>query len=169
MINRYRPKYKNEKSVDRFEKIKEEVRQKFEKEHTFKPQIDYNFTNRERVDENRDELYRRLSVPKTLESNKRQILKQQQDLEKMSQECTFQPNINTKFVKESIAPAPERVTSRLYKLAEQLKEKREKLKREHQEDIQSSYTFTPVIGENSKQMMLKYDNRPLHQRVKIKF
>jgi hypothetical protein len=172
MINKYNPKYKRDKSKDKFEKIKKEAQEKFEKEHTFKPNINYNFSNnRDKSDENKDEFYRRLSVPKTIQVNKRLQEKEYYDKQRMKEECTFQPNIedNTPYKKSNTSNIePEKISNRLFKLAEQLKEKREKLKREHEEKSVNSHTYAPHISDKSKSLLIKYENQPpIYERVII--
>jgi hypothetical protein len=164
MIHKYNPKYKREDlSKEKFEKIKSEVYEKFEKEHTFKPQINYQFTSQMRSNEGRDDFYRRLSVPKTVILNKREKEKTHLDEQKFKEECTFVPQIDKK---KDASIEREQVSTRLFKLAEQMKEKRDKLKREQQEIQLNSCSFTPAIDETSKQLMLKYGNTPLYNRVK---
>lgn len=163
MVNKYNPKYKREDiSKEKFEKIKSEVHDKFEKEHTFKPQINYQFTQQFRSNECKDELYKRLSTPKTVIINKREKEKCIQDEKKFKQECPFRPQIDKN---KETSLEREQVSTRLFKLAEQMKEKREKLKREYQENVLNSCSFTPNIDETSKQLMLKYGNTPLYNRV----
>jgi hypothetical protein len=175
MIKEYIPKYKRGKTKDRFEKIKAEVQEKFEKEHTFKPTINYEAVFQtagiEKYNESKEEVYKRLATPKMVEINKRMKEKENFDRRKMSEECTFKPNIKTvtnEVLVDNDNQARERVESRLYKLAEQMKEKREKLKRDHQNNLVNEYSFNPKIDENSKQLLLKYENKPLHERVYIK-
>jgi hypothetical protein len=167
MINKYNPKYKREDiSKERFDKIKAEVYEKFEKEHTFQPQINYQFSNQMRTNESRDEFYKRLSVPKTVFQNKREKEKSQQEEQKFLEECTFKPQMDKK---KEVSEEREQVSTRLFKLAEQLKEKREKLKREQHEAQLNSCTFAPNIDETSKQLMLKYGNTPLYNRVNLSY
>ena len=40
----------------------------------------------------------------------------------------------------------------------------EKMKREYDESVVKEYSFAPAIDSNSKQLMLKYEQRPLHER-----
>lgn len=164
MISKYNPKYKREaKSKDKFEKIKSEVKEKFDQEHTFKPQVNYVFTVKDKYNESKEDVYKRLSTPKIVEINKRLKEKDVIESQKMSEECTFKPKISLKNETND----REKVTTRLYKLAEQMREKREKMKREHQDNEVGKYSFNPQTDENSKQLMLKYGNKPLHERVYI--
>jgi hypothetical protein len=96
--------------------------------------------------------------------NKREKEKTHLDEQKYKEECTFKPLIDNN--KKETSTEREQVSTRLFKLAEQMKEKREKLKREHQDSQMNSCSFTPVIDETSKQLMLKYGNTPLYNRVK---
>jgi len=172
MKGKYDPKYKREKSKEKFEKLKEDMQQKFELDHTFKPRINYNFSARkEKSREDRDEIYKRLSTPKIVEINKRLRDKEQFDNLKMREECTFKPKISNKYelFEENAEKEPksDKITSRLYKLAEQMKEKREKLKREHQESEVGNYSYAPNIDDYSKKLVMKYQNKPIHERVII--
>jgi len=166
MVKAYNPKYKREKSKEKFEKLKAEVEEKFAKEHTFKPNLNYDkvFSAVDREVESREEIYKRLSTPKIVEINKRIKEKEVIDKQKMTEECTFKPNIgNKELLKEN--EDKEKVENRLFKLAEQMKEKREKLKREYQDNLVKDFSFTPRINETSQQLMLKYeDKKPLHER-----
>lgn len=169
MKGKYDPKYKKEKSKEKFEKLKEEIKQKFEMEHTFKPKINYNFSAKESNREGKDDIYRRLSTPKTIEINKRLREKENVDNMKFKEECTFKPNVvNKNPIFEEFSerkPQPDKITTRLYKLAEQMKEKREKLKREQQESEVDNYSFAPNIDDYSKKLVMKYQQRPIHERV----
>lgn len=171
MKGKYDPKYKREKSKEKFEKLKDEMKQKFQMEHTFKPRINYTFSSNEKKFEPRSDIYKRLSTPKILEINKRQKEKENNDFLKMKDECTFQPNknrINQDFDEISERSVkPDKITTRLYKLAEQMKEKREKLKRDQQENEIGNYSFAPNIDDYSKKLVMKYEKKPIHERVFI--
>jgi hypothetical protein len=165
MSKEYNPKYKRDKSKDRFEKIKAEVQEKFDKEHTFKPSVNYSnvFSGSDKVNkESKEEVYKRLSTPKSVEITKRLKEKELNERKILNEECTFKPNL---CEIDEATLSREKVETRLYKLAEQMKEKREKLKREYQDNLIKDYSFNPKIDENSKQLVLKYENKPLHERV----
>lgn len=161
MIKKYNPRYK---SKERFEKIKLEVEEKFASEHTFKPITNYAFENLERKRESKDEIYRRLSVPKTIEVNNRIKSKEVSEYEKMKEDCSFKPKLNKVSNEITKASRQELVSTRLHKLAEKMREKREKMKREYQEDIVKNLSFKPEIDEKSKHLMLKYEKKPIYQR-----
>jgi hypothetical protein len=166
MSNQYNPKYKKqEKSREKFEKVKTEIQEKFEKEHTFQPQINYAFSTgvKEKFNESKDEIYRRLSKPKIVEINKRLREKSVQDAKKLAEQCTFKPNADKP---RELSADREKVSNRLYKLAEQMKEKREKLKQEYHES-QQQFPYKPEIDETSKQLVLKYEQKPIYERVII--
>lgn len=166
MIKEYKPKYHREISQDKFNKIKTEMEKRFEDEHPFRPKVNYATvftTNIEKYPESKDEFYKRLSSPKTIEISKRLKEKELSECQKFEEECTFKPNPH----KEKRFRDSEKVTERLHKLADQLKEKREKLKRDYQENICESYSFKPEIDKNSKQLMLKYETKPIHERVSL--
>jgi hypothetical protein len=168
MAKEYKPKYQREYSQDKFQKIKSEIEKRFEEEHPFKPHVNYAtvFTpTAERYPECKEDFFKRLSSPKTIEVNKRLKEKEMNEFQKFEEECTFVPN-SEKKLKENKPRESERITNRLHRLAEQLREKREKLKREYQENAYGSYSFKPEIDNTSKQLMMKYDTKPIHERVK---
>jgi hypothetical protein len=165
MSNLYNPKYKKEeKSKEKFQKVKAELQEKFEQEYTFQPQVNYNFVmGKDKLNESKEEIYKRLSTPKIVDINKRLREKSIQDAKKLAEECTFKPNPNKP---KELSADREKISNRLYKLAEQMKDKREKLKREYQES-QTQFPFKPEIDETSKQLVLKYEHKPLYERVNI--
>jgi hypothetical protein len=167
MIKEYKPKYHREISQEKFNKIKSDIERRFEEEHPFKPTVNYSTFFTPTIDkiqsENKEEFYKRLSSPKSLEINQRLKEKEMIDSKKFEVECTFKPNPEKS--KEGKFRDSEHVTNRLHKLAEQLKEKREKLKREYEENVYENYSFKPEIDKNSKQLMVKYETRPIHERV----
>ena len=93
----------------------------------------------------------------------------------MKEECTFRPNLHNKKnnldddYEENYNKKPDKITNRLHKLADQMKEKREKMKREHQENEAGNYSFAPKIDDYSKKLVMKYQNKPIHERVNIFF
>jgi len=143
------------------------VQEKFNRDHPFKPKI--KLINSDCKYETSEDKYKRLSTPKSVEINRRLKKKELDDRIKLNEECTFKPYIGKEERENSNNQGHnrdrEKVESRLYKLAEQLKEKREKLKREFQENSIKEFSFNPKIDENSKQLLLKYENKPLHERV----
>ena len=95
MKNKYIPKYN--KHEEKFEKLKSDIEEKFQKECSFNPKINYNFSSRDR-NESKEDVYKRLSTPKIVEIQKRQKENEAIELKKMSEVCTFKPKIN-KIVK----------------------------------------------------------------------
>jgi hypothetical protein len=174
MKNKYIPKYN--KHEEKFEKLKSEIEEKFQKECSFNPKINTNFQSNKDKAESKDDLYKRLSTPKIVEIQKRQKENELIELKKLSEVCTFKPKIsdnNTNYQKKintvgEVLPEDsnaERVQDRLLRYAEEIKEKKEKLKQENQENLSKKFSFNPEINETSKQLMLKYGNTPLHERV----
>jgi hypothetical protein len=172
MVKDYNPKYKRNKSKEKFEKLKSEIKENFDKQHTFKPNVNWTniFANQpEKYNESKQELYKRLSTPKIIQLNKRQKEKDETENQKLRSECTFKPIIKPLIDVQTT----EKVETRLFKLAEQMREKREKLKRDFQDDLIKDLSFQPSIDLNSKQLLRKYENpRPIHERyeevIKIK-
>ncbi len=175
MKNKHESKYKKEKSKEKFEKLKEEIRGKFDVEHIFKPKINYNFSRKDkRKRESKEDYYKKLSTPKTIELTKRLKEKDHFDSLRIKEECPFKPNLYNKNLinldddyHENINKNPDKISNRLHKLAEQLKSKRDKMKREFQEAEIGNYSFAPNLDENSKKLIMKYQIKPIHQRVKI--
>ena len=144
---------KRTKSKERYERMKKDLETKFIKEHPFQPQI-HTITNINR-DETKDERLARLSKPKSIQITERMKQKEFNEEEKFREENNNYPNnINKKI-------NPQTVSNRLYKLHEQIKENKEKLKREFEDSKLKECSFSPEINEKSKK--IKYDE-PLYKR-----
>jgi hypothetical protein len=92
MIKEYKPKFHREISQDKFQKIKGDIEKRFEVEHPFKPNLNYQSLfepNIEKFPESKKEFFRRLASPKTIEINKRLQEKEIIDSQKFVTECTF--------------------------------------------------------------------------------
>ena len=147
---------KRTKSKERYEIMKKDLENKFIKEHPFQPQI-HTITNINR-DETKDERLARLSKPKSIQITERMKQKEFNEEEKFKEENNNYPNnINKKI-------DPEKVSNRLYKLHEQIKENKEKLKREFENSKLIECSFSPQINEKSKILMNKYEKKPLYER-----
>lgn len=159
---KYVPKYKNtssfrppsnyeqrrtkSKAKKRDENMKKEIEEKFKQEHPFKPTI----TSSVHLGrfESESERIARLSRPKTIEINQRMRQKEiEEQREISSNKHTINRNVN-----------PKQVSEKLFQMHQQLKEKKEKLKREYEDQIISEYSFAPQINPQSKILMNKYDN-----------
>ena len=162
-ISNHAPKYKNiqpriysssksSKTNEKFRTMKKELEQKFIKEHPFKPQIQPNIQIfREETEKEKIE---RLSKPKTIEINERIKIREKIENDEINNEKNFYPNniLNNNKIN------PKTVSDRLYNLHNQLKIKREKLKREFEDNDIKQYSFAPEINEKSKIIMNKYNN-----------
>ncbi len=162
-ISNHAPKYKNiqpriysssksSKTNEKFRTMKIELEQKFIKEHPFKPQIQPNIQIfREETEKEKIE---RLSKPKTIEINERIKIREKIENDEINNEKNFYPNniLNNNKIN------PKTVSDRLYNLHNQLKIKREKLKREFEDNDIKQYSFAPEINEKSKIIMNKYNN-----------
>ena len=159
---KYVPKYKNtsssrpqsnyeqrrtkSKAKERYENMKKEIDEKFKQDHPFKPTI----TSSVHLGrfESESERIARLSRPKTIEINQRMRQKEiEEQREISSNKHTINRNVN-----------PKQVSEKLFQMHQQLKEKKEKLKREYEDQIISEYSFAPQINPQSKILMNKYDN-----------
>lgn len=178
MKNKYIPKYN--KFEEKFEKIKSEIEDKFQKECSFNPKINQNFVQNKEKNESKEEVYKRLSTPKIVELHKRQKENEAVETKKMNELCTFKPKITENIHKQKdfntvseVFPEnspidKEKVQDRLLRMAAEIKEKKERMKQETQENLSKQYSFNPEINETSKQLVLKYGNVPLHERVIFK-
>jgi len=93
MANQYNPKYR-EKSNEKFNRIKSEVEIKLREECSFKPKLS-DFANKmENKNESKDDLYKRLATPKSIEIQKRQKEKEAKD----ANTVRFS-NINIEFIR----------------------------------------------------------------------
>lgn len=147
--------YKNRqsKSRERYEIMKKEIEEKFIKEHPFKPEINYNILTRNETEEER---LKRLSKPKAIEIKERMRQKEIEEENKIKEFAKFQPN--TKNLN------PNSVAERLFSYHQEIKRKKEMLKREFEENALKEYSFAPEINTQSKILMNKYEQLPLYER-----
>lgn len=156
---KYVPKYKNtrpqsnyeqrrtkSRAKERYENMKKEIDEKFKQEHPFKPTI----TSSVHIGrfESESERIARLSRPKTIEINQRMRQKELEEQREISS--------NKQIINRNVNP--KQVSEKLFQMHQQLKEKKEKLKREYEDQIISEYSFAPQINPQSKILMNKYDN-----------
>ena len=147
---------KRTKSKERYEMMKKDLENKFIKEHPFQPQI-HSGININRY-ETEEERLNRLSKPKTVQITERMKQREFNEEEKFREENNNYPNNVRKNVD------PQKVSNRLYKLHEQIKENKEKLKREFEDSKLKECSFAPEINEKSKILMNKYEKKPLYER-----
>ena len=124
---------KRTKSKERYEMMKKDLENKFIKEHPFQPQI-HSGININRY-ETEEERLNRLSKPKTIQITERMKQKEFNEEEKFREENNNYPNNVRKNVD------PQKVSNRLYKLHEQIKENKEKLKREFEDSKLKECSF----------------------------
>ena len=144
----------NEKSKEKYEKIKIEVNNKFKKEHPFRPKINSKY-NENNLNETEEERYYRLSRPKTYEIKGRHLIKNEdQKLENKKDEKINNNKVN-----------PKQVTNRLYKLHQQIKNKKAQVQKQFEEKEMNKYNFKPNINNYSKKLMNKsYNNVSFNER-----
>ena len=177
MKNKYIPKYN--KQEEKLTKLKGEIEEKFKTECSFNPKINSNFLSNKDRGENKEDVFKRLSTPKIVEIQKRQKENEVIELKRLSEVCTFKPKISENPILTGVGKKfntvgevlpeeqnveKEAVQDRLLRFAGEIKEKRERLKQENQENLAKQYSFNPEINETSKQLVLKYGNVPLHER-----
>lgn len=157
----YTPKYK---SKEKYEIMKKELETKFNKDHPFKPEIAFtvqpkipNESNQQRLD--------RLSQPKTIEIEQRMKKKDQMTQENINNTCNYKPMTNNHQSSSCQNVNPASISNKLFKLHDQLKEKKEKMKRDYEDNKIKEYSFAPEINKESKMLMQKYDKRPIYERV----
>ena len=139
----------NEKSKEKIEKIKTEVNNKFKKEHPFKPKINSKYGDNKLI-ETEEERYYRLSRPKTFEIKGKHLVKTEDEKLKNNNK-DYKLNINVNVNKIN----PQEVTNRLYKLHEQIKNKKAEVQKKFEENQMNKCTFAPDINNYSKKIMNK--------------
>ena len=139
----------NEKSKEKIEKIKTEVNNKFKKEHPFKPKINSKYGDNKLI-ETEEERYYRLSRPKTYEIKGKHLTKTEDEkLKNNYKNKDYKLNINVNVNKIN----PQEVTNRLYKLHEQIKNKKAQVQKKFEENQMNKCTFVPDINNYSKKIM----------------
>ena len=139
----------NEKSKEKIEKIKTEVNNKFKKEHPFKPKINSKYGDNKLI-ETEEERYYRLSRPKTYEIKGKHLVKAEDEkLKNKNKDYKLNINVNVNKIN------PKEVTNRLYKLHEQIKNKKAEVQKKFEENQMNKCTFAPDINNYSKKIMNK--------------
>lgn len=139
----------NEKSKEKIEKIKTEVNNKFKKEHPFKPKINSKYGDNKLI-ETEEERYYRLSRPKTYEIKGKHLVKvEDEKLKNKNKDYKLNINVNVNKIN------PKEVTNRLYKLHEQIKNKKAEVQKKFEENQMNKCTFAPDINNYSKKIMNK--------------
>ena len=109
----------NSKSKEKFKKIKIEINNKFKEDCPFKPKI--NNTTKNIIKETKEEKYKRLSRPKIFEIKGKHMIKTEE-------EKLYTPKNINQIKSNKIINANE-VSNRLYKLHQQIKDKKEQVKK----------------------------------------
>ena len=174
-------------TIAKTKQVVSEAQKKFNEQHTFKPAInDYSLPSGK--EQSKEERWKKLTEPKTLEQQKRERIRAQIEIEQTQKSCPFKPQLmptSTKSGRSSTAgvksssggggydslPLPERLLHE----ADLKKEKRERLKRELENEQMRNCTFKPAIlssahSHSNTTMPIvnldKLDNRePMHVRV----
>ena len=165
VVKQYNPKYRTKisKSKEKLELMKKELDEKFLKEHPFKPSITYYNCNNNINSETEQQRWERLAQPKTIDINERMRQKQLDEDMQIKQQCqSFMPNN-----KSTIGTNPNDVANRLFNEHAKLKEKRERMKREIEDNKIKEFLFAPEINSQSKIIMNKYEQLPLYERNEI--
>jgi len=137
----------NEKSKEKIEKIKTEVNNKFKKEHPFKPKINSKYGDNKLI-ETEEERYYRLSRPKTYEIKGKHLIKAEDEkLKNKNKDYKLNINVNVNKIN------PQEVTNRLYKLHQQIKNKKAQVQKKFEENQMNKCTFAPDINNHSKAIM----------------
>ena len=141
----------NSKSKEKFKNIQIEINNKFKEEHPFKPQINSN-KNRSKINikETKEEKYIRLSRPKIFEIKGIHMIK--------TEESKLQTEDNINKIKPLKKINPKEVSNRLYKLHQQIKEKKEQVKKIFEKKEMDKCSFNPEINTHSKKIMNKTHN-----------
>ena len=143
----------NEKSKEKYKNIKIEINNKVKEEHPFKPKINSskNKIKNKLIMETKEEKYIRLSRPKIFEIKGIHMIKTEES------KLQTEDNINKK--KKSINKInPKEVSNRLYKLHQQIKDKKEQVKKIFEKKELDKCSFYPEINTVSKKIMNKTSN-----------
>ena len=143
------------KNREKFQSMKKELEDKFAQDHPFKPKINKNYQKTNMISETEQERYNRLSRPKILDINEKRRIKDLEELKKISENNILKPSHKVN---------PKDVSNRLYKLSQELKIKKDKIKQTYEETHNKEYSFTPEINAYSKILMDKYEQKPIYER-----
>ena len=138
----------NEKSKEKFKNMQIEINNKFKEEHPFKPKINSNKNNK--LKETNEERLTRLSRPKILEIKGIHMIK--------TEESKLQDNENINKKKSYNKIKANQVSNRLYKLHQQIQEKKEQVKKIFEKKEMDKCSFNPEINTTSKKIMNKTFN-----------
>ena len=148
-----------QKNREKFLSMKKELEDKFAQEHPFKPKINkVNFSNKNKnkiLTETEQERYNRLSRPKILDLNEKKRKRDLEELKKISELNTIKPTYKVN---------PKEVSNRLYKISNELKQKKDQIKKSYEESQNKEYSFAPEINPYSKMLMDKYELKPIYER-----
>lgn len=163
-------------TIAKTQQVITEAKKKFSEQHTFKPQIkDYPLPVNKEL--SKEERWKKLTEPKTLEIQKRERIRAQIEIEQTQKTCPFKPQLPTSAKSAGgrtsttgtrcgegydSLPLPERLMHE----ADLKKEKREKLKRELEQEAMKDCSFRPKIQSTATVNMDKLQERdPIHERV----
>ena len=143
----------NAKSNEKFKNIKIEINNKFKEEHPFKPKINSNKnrTKNKLFKETKEEKYIRLSRPKIFEIKGIHMIKTEES-KLQTEDNLIKKNKQIKKIN------PKEVSNRLYKLHQQIKEKKEQVKKIFEKKELDKCSFNPEINSFSKKIMNKTGN-----------
>ena len=147
----------NKKSKEKFKNIQIELNNKFKEDYPFKPKINSR-RNKKNINETREQKYIRLSKPKTFELRGKNIIKTEEEklnsnIELYNKKLNYINKIN-----------PKEVSNRLYKLHQQLREKKAQVKKIFEKKELDKCTFAPDINNHSKNIMNKTNNLSFNER-----
>ena len=132
-----------------------EINNKFKEEHPFKPKINSNKNNK--LKETNEERLTRLSRPKILEIKGIHMIK--------TEESKLQDTENINKKKSYNKIKANQVSNRLYKLHQQIQEKKEQVKKIFEKKEMVKCSFNPEINTTSKKIMNKtFNNLSFNER-----
>ena len=148
----------NKKSKEKFKNIQIEINNKFKEEHPFKPKINSNKNNfKNKLNETNEEKYTRLSRPKIFQIKGNHMIK--------TEETKLQTEDNINKLKLLNKINPKEVSNRLYKLHQQIKEKKAQVKKIFEKKELDKCSFNPEINNVSKKLVNKtYNNLSFNER-----
>ena len=149
----------NAKSKEKFKNIQIEINKKFKEEHPFQPKINTkkNNSNIKIINETKEQKYIRLSRPKIFEVKGIHLLK--------TEESKLQTPNKINKIKTHNKIDTNQISNRLYKLHQQIKEKKEHVKKIFDKKEMDKCSFNPEINNVSKKIMNKtYNNISFNER-----
>ena len=144
----------NKKSIEKFEKLKKEIKNKFKEDHPFVPSL---YSHKEPKNQTKIENFLNLNKPRTNKTKGRNSSKTENE-RLIENNLIDKNNINLNKIN------PKELSNRLYKLHQQIQNKKEKLQKIFEEKQMNKCSFSPIINNYSKKIMKKNNNISFNER-----